>query len=307
MLEEMKGLAGLVVQAIETVQAFLVVKVELNLGREVEAFLGDVVGRLDDSGEYARGVQDEIVDHSGCLFLVTERGCGEEMEADARVEDEREDVERPVPFVELADFRELRPASVGLHLGDEPAEVFPTDGVVHPVVADDRPGGVEGEDRHEVGRLEVTVLVVAFKEMVVDDGLEDVLVSLIQPSCPELDILDEGPNFVSKGRGNAHCAAEGDNNMCKPSADGLLAKLLRPEGVFVGGKETPERVEDLPNLLSCLCIVAFQKGPGGEKCELFVDGRHIFLWFECFCMRLPVEIGEVSAGIVVAENEFDKK
>ena len=229
------------------------------------------------------------------------------MEAQSGGDGEGEDVERPVPFVDLADFRELRPASVGFHLGNEAEEVLPADGVVHPVVADDRPGGVEGEDRSEVGRLEVTVLVVAFKETVVDDGLEDVPASIVQTSCPGLDVLDEGSHFVSKGRGNSHCAAEGDNNMCKPSADGLLAKLLRPEGAFVSREVFPERLEDLLDLLAVLCVRAFLEGLGGKKCELFVDGRHISMVLSVFELRLTVEIWEVSVGIVSIENEFDKK
>lgn len=219
------------------------------------------------------------------LLLVTECRGGEEMKADAGVDDEREDVERPVPLVDLADFRELCPAVVGLHLGDEPAEVLSADGVVHPIVADDRPGGVDGEDRHEVGRLEVTVLVVALKETVVDDGLEDVPVSLVQTSGPGLDVLEEALHSPSEGGGGAHRAVEGDDDMGKPSADGLPAEFLRPEGVLVGGEETSERVEDLLDLLAALCVRVLLKGRRGEECELFVDGRHFILLFYVSAVR----------------------
>ena len=204
------------------------------------------------------------------------------MEADAGVEDEREDVERPVPLVDLADFRKLRSAVVGLHLVDEMEEVLPADGVVHPVVADDRPCGVAGEDRHEVGRLEVTVLFVVLKEMVIDDGLEDVPVNLVQTSDPGLDVLEEWFYSPSEGGGGAHRSVEGHDGSVEPAGDGLLAELLRPEGAFVGREVFPERLEDLLDLLAALYVREGLKGPGGEECELFVDGRHIVWVFWLF-------------------------
>ena len=212
-----------------------------------------------------------------CLFVVTERGCGEEMEAQSGGDGEGEDVERLVPPVDFAYFHELRQAVVGLHFSDEPEEVLPADGVVHPVVVDDRPSGVGGENPHEVGRFEVTVLVVALKETVVDDGLEDVSVSLVQTSDPGLNILEEGFHCHSEGGGGAHRSAEGYDSGTEPTGDGLLAELLRPEGAFVSREVFPERLEDLLDLLAALCVRALLEGLGGEECELFVDGRHIFL------------------------------
>lgn len=208
--------------------------------------------------------------------MVTEFGGGEEMEADAGVEDEREDVERPVPLVDLADFRELCPAVVGLHLGDEPEEVILADGVAHPVVADDRPHPVPREDSHEVGRLEVTVLVVVLKETFIDDGLEDVLVSLVQTSDPGLDVFEERVQCPSEGGGGAHRSAEGHDGGAKPAGDGFLAEFVRPEGAFVGREVFPERLEDFSAFFPALRIREGLKGRRGEECELFVDGRHIF-------------------------------
>lgn len=194
------------------------------------------------------------------------------MEADAGVEDEREDVECPAPLVDLTDFNKLRPAAVGLHFSDESAEVLSADGVVHPVVAKDRPGGVRGQDTFEVGRFEVTVFDVALKGTAVNDGLEDIPVSLVQPSDPGLNILEETFYSPPKGDGGSHRAAEGHDGGSAPARDGLLTEIDRPEGSLIGREIFPERLEDFSEFFPVLHIRKGLKGRRGEECELVVKG-----------------------------------